>query len=194
MSNDIPTPAATSSAGAVPGLSGDEVIRLRELLEKQAIYDNMVKYTRAMDRFDLERIKDAYWPDAFDDHGMSVSSGHEFAEIAYRHHKDGPLKMCSHLVTNAQIELNGSQAKAEFAFMTVAVLTGENGVDYDHNSVGRYRDLYEKRGGEWKILRRTVIWEWNHDEPNAQNWARSLLPDCTNFGADYPDDLIYKQW
>lgn len=194
MSLDEATPTASSVEDVVEPLSAVEVLRLRELLDKQAIQDNMVKYTRAMDRFDLDMIKDAYWSDALDDHGLSVGTGHEFAEVAYRHHKDGPLKMCSHLVGNAQIELNGSQAKAEFAFLSVAVLTGEDGVDYDHNSVGRYRDLYEKREGEWKILRRTVIWEWNRDEPTGPNWARALPSDCTNFGADYPDDLIYQDW
>ena len=194
MSHDTVAPAAPSVQGVVPALSEDEIIRVRELLEKQAIYENMVKYTRAIDRFDLERIKDAYWPDATDDHGLSVGSGHEFAEVAYARRKDGPLKMCSHLIGNVQIELNGTQAKAESAFLVVAVLTDGDGVDFDHVQVGRYRDLYEKRGDEWKILRRTVIWEWNRDEPTSENWARVLPAECKNFGADYPDDLIYGEW
>jgi hypothetical protein len=104
--------------------------------------------------------------------------------------------MFSHLIGNTQIELNGTQAKAEFAFLSVAVLGNPDGdgVDRDQLTVGRYRDLCEKRGDEWKILRRTVIWEWNREDTPAENWARFLPPECKNFGADYPDDPIYGDW
>jgi len=60
--------------------------------------------------------------------------------------------------------------------------------------VGRYRDLYEKSGRRVKICGATVIWELEPRRTPCGNWRRALLPGCTNFGADYPEDLIYKDW
>ena len=41
-------------------LSDDELIAVRESLDKQAIYDNVVKYCRGADRLELDLLKDSY--------------------------------------------------------------------------------------------------------------------------------------
>lgn len=41
---------------------------LQELLDRQAIYDVMMRYCRGVDRFDADLITSAYHPDARDDH------------------------------------------------------------------------------------------------------------------------------
>src|SRR5688572_24389255 len=178
---------SVADATTTASLTQREIARLRDLLEKQAIYENMVKYTRALDRNHVEMVKDAYWPDATDDHGMSTGSAHAFADAVDDMRNNNVVSLVSHLIGNTQIELEGTRAKAEFAFMSVAIYVDPDGTGEDRDviNVGRYRDLYEKRGDEWKILRRTVIWEWNRDEARAENWSRVFPPECTNFGADY---------
>jgi len=196
MNAGVDTPAIDRKTASDIALSTAELAAVREMLDRDAIARNMVKYTRALDRYDPDRVKDAYWPDAIDDHGGFVGNAHAFADHVYAEQKNGVLKSCSHLIGNMQVEFVGpTRAQVEFAFMAVAVFNDPDGEgDRDFITVGRYRDLYEKRGGDWKILNRTVIWDWSRDELSAGNWQRWLRPDCTNFGKNYPDDQIYGRW
>jgi hypothetical protein len=58
-------------------------------------------------------------------------------------------------------------------------------------SGGRYRDVFEKRHGEWKILRRLVIYDWATAHPYAPGWDFLQIPVGINRGAMAPDDATY---
>ena len=60
--------------------------RLQHLLDRQEIYDCLVRYCRGVDRLDSELILSAYHPDAIDDHGMFVGSPQEFANFFINFH------------------------------------------------------------------------------------------------------------
>ena len=55
-------------------LSDDELDAVRESLDKQAIYENAVKYCRGADRLDIDLLKDAYWEDGSDDQSRHVNA------------------------------------------------------------------------------------------------------------------------
>lgn len=59
---------------------------------------------------------------------------------------------------------------------------------------GRYRDLCEKRDGEWRILTRVCIWDWCEKAETRPGWDLVGQPRISNWGAKWPEDPIYKDW
>ena len=174
-------------------LSDDERIAVRELLDKQAIYENVVKYCRGADRLDIDLLKDSYWEDGTDDHGAFIGNAHDFCEFAVEN--KGMFKDVSHHVSNTRIELLGNQAKVETYFLSVQVIPGtESGEDHFWQLGGRYKDLYEKRAGRWKILHRVCLWDWSQYQESRPEWDKFGLTDSPNRGAFSPDDPIYDSW
>lgn len=176
-------------------LTMDEIATLRQIIEKQAIYDNVVKYCRGLDRADIDLLKDSYWEDGTDDHGAYVGPAHGFCEMAVRN--KAMFRSVNHHIGNTQIEfLSENQAKVETYFLCVLIWADPDGTgkDVDWFLGGRYRDLYEKRDGQWKILRRVCIWDWNQEHPHLSNWGRGTIPADSNWGRLAPDDPIYQPW
>jgi hypothetical protein len=167
---------------------------LDDLLDKQAIYENGMKYCRGIDRYDLATMKSAYWPDSTDDHGSFIGNGHEFCETAYN--RRARLRSMNHHMGNTQIELLGDQAKCESYYLVASIWADPDGKGDVQNLVGgRYKDLYEKRDGEWKILRRVCVWDWSSDTPATVNWGRGKIPlTDINTGRWFPEDPIYSKW
>jgi hypothetical protein len=163
--------------------------QILELLDKQALHDNLMRYCRGVDRMDLELIRSAYWSDSTDDHGRFIGPGHAWAEMAYEARK--VLVGTNHHVSNVYIELDGTLAKRESMFVNVnTYLDGSPTMMLG----GRYRDLCEKRDGEWRILRRVCIWDWNQLVEPDPGWHVMRVPEWSNWGRFHPDDPIYQDW
>lgn len=162
---------------------------LNELIDKQALYENLMQYCRGIDRMDLELMKSAYWADGTDDHGRFVGPAHEWCEVAMKSRES--LISCNHHIGNVYTELEGDRAKRESMFLCVTTyLDGSPMMMLG----GRYRDLCEKREGEWKILRRVCIWDWNQKIDRNPGWDIMRAPELSNWGQFYPDDPIYQDW
>ena len=54
--------------------------QLQYLLDRQAIADVLVTYSRAIDRLDRDLLISVYHPDAIDDHGVFIGTREEFAD------------------------------------------------------------------------------------------------------------------
>lgn len=187
--------------------------QIAELLDKQALHDNLMEYCRGADHGDVELMKSTYWPDSTDDHGLFVGNGHDWCEYAgtgRAAHGVGPGQNAGsaepanrpasapsggggHHMGNVYCEIEGNRAKRESRFIVVMQLTGE-----PFNMLGgRYRDLCEKREGKWKVLRRVCIWDWCQEAPYAPGWglmAKLGLTQLSNWGTVYPHDPIYQDW
>ena len=58
----------------------------------------------------------------------------------------------------------------------------------------RYRDLCERRDGEWKLLSRTCIWDLaQRMNPQADYAELFGIPPSSQFGGRYPRDPIYAE-
>lgn len=134
-----------------PGTSPDpDRSALQSLLDRQAIWDCMLRYCRGIDRFDRELVISAYHPDAIDDHRMFVGLGQQLADWANDYHGTH-YDTHSHFVTNHYVELDGDVAHAETYFLVLARKANEVDV-----LGGRYIDRFERRNGEWRIAARVV--------------------------------------
>lgn len=133
-----------------------------QLADLQSIRDAAHRYSRGVDRLDLELMKSAYWPEATDDHGVFQGNAWEFCEMCMEAHQ--PWRSTSHCILNHAIELapTGHRARGEIYNVTYLF---QKDADVLDTWVGRYLDLYEKREEEWRILDRVCVHEGSYSLP-----------------------------
>lgn len=130
--------------------------RLLEMLDRQDIMDCLVRYSRAMDRFDKDLLLSCYHPDALDDHGAFVGSPEDFWNYHYRWHSQFNTGH-HHSISNTSFDMDGDTAHTE----TYWLFESMNPDDSMSLHGGRYLDRFEKRDGVWKIAARVCITEWH---------------------------------
>lgn len=160
---------------------------LAELLDKQAIGEVLVRYCRGIDRCDPAVLASVYWPGARDNHGVYDGPAEGFIDFVLALLKT--MKATSHCIGNVAIGLDGDRARGETYFTAHHIRDGEAGPD-DHVVGGRYLDLFEKRQGEWRILDRLVVFDWDQAQPWTPRFAD---PAGRTFGGRWPDDVSYRR-
>lgn len=133
--------------------------RVRELLDRQAIYDVMMRYCRGVDRFDAELITSAYHPDAHDDHTGKIFRGATIGQEIVEWLRPN-LKVVTHQITNHTVTLgaDGVTAGAESYYQGWHVEVRMS-TERTMHTIGRYLDRLEKRDGQWRISDRLVVIE-----------------------------------
>ncbi|MGY3323989.1 nuclear transport factor 2 family protein [Pseudomonas fluorescens] len=127
---------------------------VRLLLDRQAISDCVIRYCRAVDRFDRDLLRTVYHEDATDDHGAFCGGREAFIDWAFAYHNEYQISH-HHIITNHMAEIEGDTAHAE----TYWLFFGENRTKPDTVAVGRYVDRFEKRDGHWAIAARVCVTE-----------------------------------
>jgi hypothetical protein len=164
--------------------------RIIELMDREAIRDCIFRYCRGIDRADEAALRSSYWPDAQDRHGSYSGPVEGFIEWAKRVWKTNPRNI--HQVSNILIEFRGTTSAAvETYFNALQRGAGPDGVMRQVWLAGRYCDLFEKRGSEWRVAQRTVVYDWMEEQtPPAQGEAERFGPRQP-IGTSFPDDPVY---
>lgn len=159
-----------------------------ELADREAIRDCLFRYSRAIDRCDVDLLRTAYWPDAIDDHTGFKGNVEEL--IAWAVPKLKTMDQNIHLIGNILIRLNGATAAVESYFWSVAILNYEG--KRDTVACGRYLDQFERRNDEWRIAARLVVTDWFRDYPDSADWKIGPfgMPDAER-GVANPKDKSY---
>lgn len=153
--------------------------RLRELLDKQDIWEVIVRYGRGLDRMDRELLRSCYWDDAIDDHHAYIGGPDFFIDTTFA--GTAPDRIEHHGLSNHICEIDGDNAHCETHYTFIGTYPEEP----DLLSIGRYIDHLQKRGGVWKYANRVTVIEKNfaltafpHDEQirNADYGLGPLLP------------------
>jgi len=175
------------------------------LADRAEIQDVMYRWCRAVDRLDVDGIRSVFHPDAIDNHGPFVGGVDALIAWLTDRHRGIPFSM--HLVSNILIEFAGpdsalvetyifatlrysAQGKAALAAFTGGVAGGQ-GSATDAFSWARYIDRFERRGGDWRIARRTVAFD--------SSLMTDVPPDAPAFDPNWAvgrrdgDDPIYKE-
>ena len=140
--------------------STDELSRqVGELRDREAIRECMNRYCRGIDRQDEAALRSAYWPDATDRHGPYQGSATGFIDWALKK-LAADSERSIHNIANLSITLNGNVAAVETYFLALQRDRDATGVEREIFLAGRYADRFEKRGDEWRIAARTVIYDW----------------------------------
>jgi ketosteroid isomerase-like protein len=129
---------------------------VKELWDRDQIWQCLNRYARGVDRFDRELILSAYHADAVDEHGKFVGGPTEFVDWALGQHAEAHLSH-QHCLLNHTCELHGDTAYTETYFILAAMY--REGKPFRMNG-GRYADRFEKRNGEWRIAYRICLRDW----------------------------------
>lgn len=163
----------------------DREAAIDRLLDRMAIHDVLTRYSRAIDRCDIDLLKSVYWPEATDDHGVFNGDAHAFAEFII------PLLATNHstmhALCNMYVELGEGEARSETYVIAYHDVDADAGRE-DLIIGGRYLDRLEKRGGEWRIIRRQFVMDWNQNLPATARWDIEPFIQLKVRGARTPND------
>lgn len=165
--------------------------RLTQLLDREAIRDCIYRYCRGIDRADEQALRSSYWPDATDRHGPYSGPVEGFFEWALEVFKSDARNI--HQVSNILIEFNGeATAAVESYFSALQRGRGKDGVVRQFMLAGRYCDLFEKRGGDWRVAQRVVVYDWVEEQEVPQGSEEIRFGPRQPIGAKFPDDVVYQ--
>jgi hypothetical protein len=155
----------------------DEILAtVRQLKDRQDIFDCLQRESRGRDRQDSEQIASCWWPEGIDEHGAFTHRMPDYPERANLGHKLN-FHMTSHNLTNHLCEIDGDTAYCE-----TYVIGGLRWLDESERAgttsiaFGRYLDQLEKRtdkdgAAEWRMLTRRCTIEMTADADAS--WLQS---------------------
>ncbi len=183
---------------------------IEDLIARRDIYDVLTRYSRALDRCDVELMQSVYWPDGVDYHGVFNGNAAEFAEFIVREIQNW-FEVTMHGLMNVHMEIKGDVACTEtylFAYHKVRAdkaheifgsrymeMFEGHGLDPNHHHFyfgGRYLDRLERRGGEWRIARRQVVMDWNDSRPSGEILDQGMFATLRPLGERGNGDLVFS--
>lgn len=163
---------------------------LEELADREAIRECLYRYSRGVDRLDADMVRSAYWPDCIDNHMSFTGNAEEF--IGWAFPTMGSMDQSQHFIANILMTIRGDTADAESYFYGFHRINTPDGAKNDVIGAGRYIDTFEKRGEEWRIIKRKVVTDWFRHYPDSADWSQGMLGIMIEPGGRYPDDDSYK--
>lgn len=155
--------------------------RLVHLCDRQDILDCLIRFSRAMDRFDRELFLSAFHPDATIAAGSFVGGPDALFAWAADLHQQGQIST-HHNLLNHSCQIEGDTAHTETYYLFV----GRNRDETNWMAGGRYIDRLERREGQWRIALRTNAVEWSGMVPSLP-LPFTELPDVHANGAPARD-------
>jgi hypothetical protein len=126
-----------------------------DLLARQTIEDQLLRYCRALDWLDEPLLAQVFWPDADIDYGFFKGTGAAFVPLVIGLERT-MLRRFHHL-GNILIKVDGATADAESYGITHAVMAAEGGGFTHATYLGRYLDRFTQRDGAWRISARSYL-------------------------------------
>lgn len=150
--------------------------KLEELLDKEAIRELVLLYSRGVDRKDGNLLRDLYTEDATDTHGDTFDGGKD-AYVDFLEQSFPYMPYSGHHVCNHLIAVNGDEAEGEvYALAWHMIPTREGGHEEDFMCV-RYIDNYRRcSDGRWRFSKRVVTYDFRTRRP-VDSTANQGLPD-----------------
>jgi ketosteroid isomerase-like protein len=143
--------------------------KLEVLIAKDEIREVLTRYCRGVNRCDADLVASCYHPGALDIRGSSEDTardGAEWAQIAVQ----AGLALCQtiyYYITDSTIEVDGDTARCESYSPSAKVLTelSTDGAVQVRLAGIRNLDHFEKRNGEWRIVKRQLVSDWGINTP-----------------------------
>jgi uncharacterized protein (TIGR02246 family) len=142
-------------------LDGD----LRQLIDRQAVTDLLVRYVLALDSHDWEAVAGCFAPDAVFLHPGGQVEG-PAAIVSRARAALEPLDGSQHLLGSISVTVDGDAARATSYFHAQHVRAGAPGGDL-YVIAGTYRDRLRRDAGGWVIVERAQDYSWRSGNPEV---------------------------
>jgi SnoaL-like domain len=153
-------------------VTGAVATGLAELLDRERIRERVALLARGEDRRDAGLLRAAFWPDATVDFGMFA--GDLAAYLDWVLPGSPAIPVTQHVLGQSVVDLRGAVALVETHVLAYhRVDTGEQ--ERDVVLGGRYLDRFERRDDDWRIARRTMLYDWTQDVGAAVDWSGGLM-------------------
>jgi hypothetical protein len=160
------------------------------MLDEFALRKLVHGYCRAVDRGDVDALRELYHRDAEDDHG-AFSSGSVDDFLRTLVDTRPYLRSMQHHITTTNFAIDGDLAEGEVYSIATHAFAADAG-DTEVILGGRYLDKYEKRDGTWKFTERRIVTDWAHvHDPSTVDLSHPVTRD-TPQGSPGPDDPSYS--
>ncbi|RYE50884.1 MAG: nuclear transport factor 2 family protein [Hyphomicrobiales bacterium] len=145
----------------------NDVSELQRLIDKDAIRDLVLLYSRAVDRKDIALLRDLYTADATDSHGDTFDGlAREYCDFIEASMPYMPYS--GHHVCNHMISVDGNEGNGEvyaLAYHLVPDRARPDAMLEDFMCV-RYIDNYRRDGdGKWRFTKRVVTYDLQIQRP-----------------------------
>lgn len=161
-----------------------------ELIDREKIRDCLYLYCRGIDRADEAALRACYWPEATDSHGPYQGSADGF--IAWAMQSLPLMERSIHHIHNILMTFRPDGAAVESSFTAIQRQPGADGAMHQYDLAGRYLDWFEKRGAEWRVLRRLVVYDRVEEMPLPPGTEAERFGPRTPIGGTWPDDPFYR--
>jgi hypothetical protein len=131
-------------------------LSIRELSDRLAIQDLLVRYTRAIDTKDWALLDTCFLPDAKVDYTATGGVAGSYPEVrAWLAKALAPFPITVHYVTNSQVELDGDRARARTLVLNPMFFANPDGSLHDFTVGATYVDELLWTDGGWRIAKRS---------------------------------------
>jgi len=132
---------------------------LQQLVDREEIRDLVLLYSRAIDRKDVELLRDLYTEDATDSHGDSFDGPAEgycdFIEKSLPY-----MPYSGHHVCNHMVNVEGDEGNGEVYALAYHVIPNKDGNREEDFMAVRYIDNYRRcSDGKWRFSKRVVTYD-----------------------------------
>ena len=140
---------------------------LQQLIDKDAIRDLVLCYSRAIDRKDVELLRDLYTADATDTHGTSFDGPADqycdfiAASLPY-------MTYSGHHVCNHMVSVEGDEGNGEVYAIALHYIPDQKnpGRMIEDFMAVRYIDTYRRcADGKWRFSKRVVTYDMHIERP-----------------------------
>jgi hypothetical protein len=145
---------------------------VEQFIAREKIRDCLARLARGEDRRDATLIGRCFWPEADVDFGIFLGSFADY--LAWVVPGAAAVLLTLHTLGQTLIELDGDSATAE-THITSYHRIDAGGPQRDVVIFGRYLDRLERRGREWRILQRTMVYDWVQDFGASADWSKGLM-------------------
>ena len=161
--------------------------RIQDLLDKEAIRDVINHLMRSLDRMDRGLMRSVYWPEAIEEHQdpeFPVFFSDAEKNPAPATYNEFPcqamggfatLRSTQHRVSNVIIDLVDEHSANAESYVWAFHLVGEGKEAREVTLYGRMLFNFEKRGDEWRVLRRHTIFDWFTNVPASGKFAEGYM-------------------
>ena len=138
---------------------------LQRLIDKDAIRDLVLAYSRAVDRKDVALLRDLYTADATDSHGDSFDGPADkycdFIEASLPY-----MPYSGHHACNHMISVEGDEGNGEVYALAYHLIPGKDGSQEEDFMAVRYIDNYRRcADGKWRFSKRVVTYDFKLRRP-----------------------------